>query len=49
LWNPAPPSPWFGRLIAFGLAASEEAWDAASFGTSLHTRGRYTVGRCPTC
>ena len=20
LWNPAPPSPWFGRLIAFGLA-----------------------------
>jgi hypothetical protein len=21
LWNPAPPSPWFGRLIAFGLAA----------------------------
>jgi cell division protein FtsW (lipid II flippase) len=19
-WNPAPPSPWFGRLIAAGLA-----------------------------
>ena len=20
LWNPAPPSPWFGRLVAAGLA-----------------------------
>lgn len=19
-WNPAPPSPWFGRLVAAGLA-----------------------------
>jgi len=20
VWNPAPPSPWFGRLVAAGLA-----------------------------
>ena len=20
IWNPAPPSPWFGRLVAAGLA-----------------------------
>jgi len=20
IWNPAPPSPWFGRIVAAGLA-----------------------------
>lgn len=32
-WNPAPPSPWFGRLVAAGLAC----WVASDIFTgTLH-------------